>query len=262
MKDSPQKLDERIEALLADPAHAGNPLHAALDELWRLHCDHINRLDRITRVSDSFQAMARDRELSLNERFDKQLRQLQKIARISDRYQEMLRDINDALKEASTHDPLTGLANRRLIMDRLREEADRSARYEHVFVVAMVDVDYFKHINDTLGHDAGDRVLVALARCMQDSLREYDLCGRWGGEEFLLLLPQTTLEAALTVVGRVHQAIREQRLEEEGEAPLSVTASIGVTAHLPGTGFADTLKRADEALLEAKRRGKNCYLSA
>jgi len=261
MKTRPPQLDQRIEDLLADPAHAENALHAPLQELWQLHRDHLSRLDRITHLSDSFQSMVRDRELSLTERFDKQLRQLQKIARISDRYQEMLRDINDALKEASTHDALTGLANRRLIMDRLREEADRSSRLGQSFVLAMVDVDYFKRINDTLGHDVGDRVLVAISRSMQAGLREYDLCGRWGGEEFLLLLPQTEMEDAMSVVSRIHEAIRELRFAEDG-ADLTITASMGVAGHKTGDSYAQTLKRADDALLEAKRQGKDCVLSA
>jgi diguanylate cyclase (GGDEF)-like protein len=260
MKSRPQQLDQRIEALLADPANTANPLLEPLQELWLLHREHLSRLDRITHLSDSYQSIARDRELSLNDRFDKQLRQLQKIARISDRYQEMLRDINDALKEASTHDALTGLANRRLIMDRLREEADRASRFGHAFVVAMVDVDYFKRINDTLGHDVGDRVLVAIGQTMQAGLREYDLCGRWGGEEFLLLLPQTVLDDALGVVERIHQSIRELRFDEDGAA-LTITASIGVAGHHAGDSYVQTLKRADDALLEAKRRGKDCFLS-
>ena len=256
-----KKLQQRIEELLADKAHKGHPLHAALDELWQLHGDYLNRLDRITHLSDSYQAMARDRALDLNERFEKQLRQLTKIARISDRYQEMLRDVNSALKEASNHDSLTGLANRRLLMERLKAEVERSVRFGQTFVVAMLDVDNFKLINDNRGHDIGDRVLVEIGHSMQAGLREYDLCGRWGGEEFLLLLPQTSLGEALQVVDRVHQGIRNVSVQVDDEQ-VTVTASIGVTAHRPEDTIQETLKRADNALLDAKRQGKDRYVSA
>jgi diguanylate cyclase (GGDEF)-like protein len=256
-----KKLEQRIDALLADKSHQGHPLREALDELWKTHVDYLNRLDRITHLSDSYQSMARDRELDLGERFDKQLRQLTKIARISDRYQEMLRDVNAALKEASNHDSLTGLANRRLLMERLKAEVERSTRFEQSFVVAMLDVDNFKHINDSRGHDVGDRVLVEIAHRMEAGLREYDLCGRWGGEEFLLLLPQTTLDEASLVVSRVHQAIQGLSVLVDGAA-VSVTASIGMTLHCAADTIQETLKRADNALLEAKRQGKNRYVSA
>lgn len=196
-----RELDAWIDGLLADPQFHGHPLHQALARLRQQSLEQLVRLERIARISDGFQSMAREQNLSLSERYHKQLRRLEKVARISDRYQQMMRDLNLALKEASIRDPLTGLPNRRMLLERLREENERSQRHGQSYVLAMLDVDFFKQVNDTWGHDSGDRVLVEIARAMESELREYDLCGRWGGEEFLLLLPQTRLQDAGPVSG-------------------------------------------------------------
>ncbi|MBH9304393.1 biofilm formation regulator diguanylate cyclase SiaD [Pseudomonas aeruginosa] len=220
------------------------------------------RLERIARISDGFQSMAREQNLSLSERYHKQLRRLEKVARISDRYQQMMRDLNLALKEASIRDPLTGLPNRRMLLERLREENERSQRHGQSYVLAMLDVDFFKQVNDTWGHDSGDRVLVEIARAMESELREYDLCGRWGGEEFLLLLPQTRLQDAGPVLERVRDSVRTLAVRVGTEA-LSVTASGGVTEHRIGETYSQTVNRADAALLDAKRSGRaNCVFAA
>ncbi|HCL4320033.1 TPA: biofilm formation regulator diguanylate cyclase SiaD [Pseudomonas aeruginosa] len=220
------------------------------------------RLERIARISDGFQSMAREQNLSQSERYHKQLRRLEKVARISDRYQQMMRDLNLALKEASIRDPLTGLPNRRMLLERLREENERSQRHGQSYVLAMLDVDFFKQVNDTWGHDSGDRVLVEIARAMESELREYDLCGRWGGEEFLLLLPQTRLQDAGPVLERVRDSVRTLAVRVGTEA-LSVTASVGVTEHRIGETYSQTVNRADAALLDAKRSGRDkCVFAA
>lgn len=219
-----RELDAWIDGLLADPQFHGHPLHQALARLRQQSLEQLVRLERIARISDGFQSMAREQNLSLSERYHKQLRRLEKVARISDRYQQMMRDLNLALKEASIRDPLTGLPNRRMLLERLREENERSQRHGQSYVLAMLDVDFFKQVNDTWGHDSGDRVLVEIARAMESELREYDLCGRWGGEEFLLLLPQTRLQDAGPVLERVRDSVRTLAVRVGTEA-LSVTAS-------------------------------------
>ncbi|WP_269530939.1 biofilm regulation diguanylate cyclase SiaD [Chitinimonas sp. BJYL2] len=249
-------LEEQVKRLLADPDYQDNPLRFPLSQLWHQHHELLNRLDRITRVSDVYQSMAREREQSMAERVDKQLRQLQKVARISDRYQQMMQDLNAALKEASTHDALTGLPNRRLLMERLRAEVERDERHQRSFCIALLDFDHFKLVNDRYGHDAGDAVLIEAGRCMQDEMRDYDLCGRWGGEEFLILLPETTMEIAVSIIERVRMAIAALKIRV-GEEAISITVSSGLAAHRPGEAYADTLNRADAALLEAKRAGRN-----
>ncbi len=158
-------------------------------------------------------------------------------------------------------DALTGLANRRLLMDRLRQEVDRAECHGQHFVLAMLDVDHFKRFNDKHGHDVGDQILIAVARHMEGALREYDICGRWGGEEFLLILPHTKLANAHTVISRLHDGISQVSILINRK-PLSVTVSIGLTEHIPGESYTETLLRADAALLSAKRNGRNCLLSA
>ncbi|SFZ76541.1 biofilm regulation diguanylate cyclase SiaD [Chitinimonas taiwanensis] len=250
------ELEELIKRLLADPEHRDNPLSFALGQLWHQYRELLNRMERITRVSDVYQSLARQREQTLAERFDKQLRQLEKVARISDRYQGMMRELNLALKEASTHDPLTTLANRRPLIERMKAEVERSTRLQHTFCVAMLDIDHFKQVNDQHGHEVGDSVLIETARVMEAEVREYDLCGRWGGEEFLILLPETELATASTIVERVRDSIRRMTLRL-GTETLAITISAGLAEHRVEESYSATLNRADAALLEAKRAGRD-----
>lgn len=253
-------LDQHIEQMLADPAHHGHPLQKALSQLWQIHLEERSRLERATHLSDAYQQLARERETDLGERFNKQLRQLEKLARISDRYQHMMRDLNLALNEASNRDVLTGLGNRRLLMERLKEETERAARTGRSYSLAMLDADHFKEVNDTHGHETGDRVLVEIATTVQAGLREYDVCGRWGSEEFLILLPDTKAEAAMAIVENVRSTISQIRVHadlDQGSASISVTASIGISEYAPGESFSQTVNRADSAMLEAKRSGRN-----
>ncbi|SEQ67054.1 diguanylate cyclase (GGDEF) domain-containing protein [Pseudomonas cuatrocienegasensis] len=255
-------LEERIASLLEAPAQAENPLYEPLSQLWEAHHDMMRRIDRISRISDAYQSIAKQREMSLAERLEKQLRQLEKVARISDRYQQMMHDLNKALRQASTHDALTGIANRRLLGERLKEEADRNKRYGRSFSIAMLDVDLFKRINDQHGHDVGDRMLVELASVLETEVREQDLCGRWGGEEFLILLPETDLDAAQQVIERVRERVRELTVRVDTEL-LMVTVSAGIAQQIPGESYSRTISRADLALLQAKRLGRDrCELAS
>jgi diguanylate cyclase (GGDEF)-like protein len=252
-----RELDLLVEDLLSDPQHYGHPLREALAHLQQQNLDQLSRLERIARISDGYQSLAREQNLSLSERYHRQLRQLEKVARISDRYQDMLRDLNQALREASLHDALTGLPNRRMLMERLRAEELRSQRGEQPFVVAMIDLYHFKQINDTWGHEVGDRALSAIAAALQGEVRGYDLCGRWGGEEFLLLMPQTTLAGSEPLIERLRTALRDLRVTV-GSDLLSMTASFGVAERLFEESYSQTLSRADAALFEAKRNGRDC----
>jgi diguanylate cyclase (GGDEF)-like protein len=170
----------------------------------------------------------------------------------------MMRDLTAALQEASTRDHLTGLANRRMLVEQLKTETQRAERQEYFYSLAMLDIDHFKQVNDLYGHDSGDRVLIEVSKAMQKALREYDLCGRWGGEEFLILLPHTPLADSRSVIERVQDSIRHMAVPR-GIPAVTVTVSIGMAEHHAGESFSDTVNRADEALLEAKRAGRNCY---
>ncbi len=251
-------LETQVVESLGDPQNQDNPLHDTLRQLWEAHHNLLNRIERIARVSDGYQSIVREREMSLSARFDKQLRQLEKVARISDRYQTMMRDLNIALREASTHDALTGIANRRLLTERLREESERAKRYARPLCVVMVDIDRFKVINDEHGHEVGDNVLMEVVRVMEAEIREHDLCGRWGGEEFLLMMPETTRDQAVRVMERLRQAVASLRVRINDNA-LSVTVSLGMAELRADENYSSAINRADVALLRAKRNGRDRY---
>lgn len=258
MSDRPTPFEVQLQQLLNDSQYAGHPLHAALSQLWDKYRSLAARIERVTRISDAYQSLALEREMDLDEQLEKQLRQLQKLARISDRYQMMMRDLNAALTQASTHDVLTSLPNRRLLIDKLKEETARSQRTFEPFAVSMLDLDDFKLVNDVHGHEAGDAVLAEVARTLKAQLRDTDSCGRWGGEEFMVLLPGADVSAAQVVVERIRLAVAAQQVPHGGEC-LSVTISAGVAIRKPGEDYASIVNRADTALLRAKRHGRNCW---
>lgn len=161
------------------------------------------------------------------------------------------------LLELATTDGLTGLANRRHFMERGGAELGRARRTGQQVSCIMFDVDHFKKVNDTFGHDAGDAVLKALAKTARETLRGIDVLGRLGGEEFAALLPETGLEAALQAAERLRVAVADMGLVHGG-APLAVTMSLGVAQAAGAEETLDSLlKRADEALYEAKQSGRN-----
>jgi len=251
-----QDLESRIRALLAEPGYEGHPLREGLDVLWQHTVEQLERLERISYLSDAFQSMARQRERGMVERYDRELRRLAKIVRISDGYQEMMRNVNAALKESSSRDPLTNLLNRRALMELMKDLSSRPRALSGGFVVAMLDVDHFKRINDLYGHDAGDRALVELAEVMRASVREGDHVGRWGGEEFLIVLPQVCLADGEAVIDRMLACVRASRIQIEGDS-LTLTVSVGIAQHQDEESLSNTLSRADRALYLAKQAGRD-----
>lgn len=251
-------LERRIEAILSADAPPDG-WKEALDELFQRYSDQQRLLDRLTRIADRFQAAERERSQGYMARYEKKVRQLEKIVRISDQYQTMLHQLKERLEHASNYDSLTGLPNRRYMTVRLEEAVSQATRSPGGrFAVMIADIDHFKAVNDSFGHAAGDRLLQAVARALELSLREYDLCARWGGEEFLLLFPSCDAAAAPLVAERLRQSVASiQRSDEEIPAP---TISIGFTIHRPGETMDTTLLRADLALYEAKAAGRNCVI--
>lgn len=155
-------------------------------------------------------------------------------------------------------DPLTGLFNRRRLADVLKREWALARRYGNHLACIMIDIDHFKQVNDSYGHDAGDAVLKAAARALEGSLREVDLAARYGGEEFAVLLPQTDREGALVLARRLHAAFRQ--LESAvGNEKLRITASFGVATQqdVPEGEAEDLIRAADAALYSAKRGGRD-----
>lgn len=156
-------------------------------------------------------------------------------------------------------DALTGIANRRALTDRLDLEMSRCRRHRRTLSVALADVDHFKAVNDLCGHDTGDRVLQAIAAGLRSGLRRVDLVGRYGGEEFLCILPETDAEGAHLVTDRLRMIVAG--LVVPG-CPQAVTASFGVAALCPMESRDMLLRRADQALYSAKRAGRNRVMVA
>lgn len=194
--------------------------------------------------------------------------QLELIARVNvhmnlKRLRDELREKNEELERLARTDELTGVANRRYLMECLEQEFARSQRYQRPFSLLMADLDHFKRINDSYGHQVGDDVLVRTAAAMRSTLRQNDIVGRYGGEEFALMLPETEVEGALTVAERCRQMIEELVVEVQG-VRVPVTASLGLATN-PSASIAsvDALMRvADGALYEAKRAGRNRVVAA
>ena len=164
-----------------------------------------------------------------------------------------------SLMKLSREDPLTGLYNRRTILDSLEEEIKRGQRYEHPLSFLMMDIDHFKKINDQWGHPAGDEVLKSFAAECRSLMRENDKMGRFGGEEFVMLLPETAQPDAALAAERVRNRTAEMDIKTKcGTAAIPVTVSIGVTTATASDDVEAIIARADEALYVAKNQGRNC----
>jgi diguanylate cyclase (GGDEF)-like protein len=175
------------------------------------------------------------------------------------RLQDELEEKNRELERLSISDGLTGLFNHRHINDLLQDEFERAERSGDLISVAMFDLDRFKAVNDTHGHQAGDRVLVQLADILRETAREIDRLGRYGGEEFMALLPETSIDDAAVFVERVRREVARTSFDAGREEPLRMTVSAGVACYpWPGVDTPETLVRlADEALYAAKATGRD-----
>lgn len=178
----------------------------------------------------------------------------------------VMRDISqqiaivDRLRQRATTDPLTGLGNRRFLEERKSELKSLADRYGTEIAVIMLDIDHFKKVNDNFGHDVGDHVLQALARTTENILRKSDVLVRFGGEEFVILMPETHLSQACGVAERLRRQFEEGDLPFTWKTdPVPFTVSIGVTRYLVGkdNSLTDTICRADAALYHAKAQGRN-----
>jgi diguanylate cyclase (GGDEF)-like protein len=169
---------------------------------------------------------------------------------------------SNRMRHHAEHDGLTGLLNHRVIVERLGEEMIRSLRDGTLLSVILADIDHFKKVNDTFGHMAGDLVLREIGTVLSRTLRPYDCVGRYGGEEFLMILPNCGMESALIRGEQLRAAVQSARIRD-GETLLQVTASFGVASVLPSHDDAETVIRAvDAALYQAKSCGRNCVIQA
>ncbi|MCP4409238.1 MAG: sensor domain-containing diguanylate cyclase [Gammaproteobacteria bacterium] len=163
------------------------------------------------------------------------------------------------LRYLSFHDPLTGLYNRNVLEQQLNDEIHRAVRYNHALSIFMLDIDHFKPINDTYGHGIGDTVLRSFATVLESSIRKTDYATRYGGEEFVVILPETSPPKAEELAERLRNQVAEYSIPIEDDEELNITTSIGVSTFPEhGKSWEDLLNAADSAMYAAKDGGRNC----
>ncbi len=217
---------------------------------------------------DEQQLLLRALDMGVNDYLMRPVDKQELLARVNTqikrwRYAEQLRASVKASIEMAITDPLTGLYNRRYLESHLKHMIEHYINRGKVLSVLAVDVDYFKAVNDTHGHDAGDKVLQELATRLKDNTRSIDLCCRVGGEEFIIVLPSTDVPTSEKIAERLRKSVAARSFIIGGTQPVPVTVSLGLASL---TGVEDTLerllKRADEALYAAKREGRNRVVTA
>jgi len=170
---------------------------------------------------------------------------------------EELERVNRQLYEKATRDMLTGLFNRRKMIDFIEYEIERSSRSSDIFSLILTDIDHFKKINDTCGHDCGDTVLKDIARSFLSVIRKLDQVARWGGEEFMFLLPETDIGGAFTLAEKIRRLIEETTFSCTGTGLPSITMTFGVAEYAAGGDVEKLIKQADLALYQGKNNGRN-----
>lgn len=166
---------------------------------------------------------------------------------------------NQKLKELASTDVLTGLLNRRAFMEEAQGKFKLAKRYQRPLSFLMLDIDHFKKVNDTFGHQAGDMALVEFSKIIKACLRETDVLGRIGGEEFAIILPETSLEQTAELSERLLEKVRTAEIEYDADIKISLTTSIGVASFPPfSIDFDTVMNEADKALYRAKLDGRDC----
>ena len=174
--------------------------------------------------------------------------------------QEILKSTHEQLKEIARTDPLTNLSNRRDIIEKIEYEQIRFERSKKSFVIIIGDLDFFKSINDRYGHDCGDYVLKEVAQIMRSTIRRQDIVSRWGGEEFLFLLPETPFEGGKIAAEKIRKKIENSDLKYNNDI-LSVTITFGVSIYNRVMDIDECIKKADQALYQGKNKGRNCVVA-
>lgn len=218
-----QELD-RYQQVMADERFKDNPLLTELQHLHELYCTLAQRSERLA---------------------------WEKV-----QLQKQLADMARSLDLATRIDPMTGLVNRRAIMEMVEQEFSRASRHHRSASIILADLDHFKQLNDTHGINTGDDVLVEVARVLHSCLRNEDVCARWAGEEFLILLPETPLDGALAVANKIRESIAMTEFKAN-KPGIHLTISLGVCEYHTENDLFDAISRADQALLQAKLGGRN-----
>lgn len=215
---------DRYQHLMTDERFKGNPLLPELQQLHELYRTLGQRTERLIKEKAQLETQ--------------------------------LANMNRSLNLATRIDPMTGLGNRRAVMELLEQEFSRASRHQRTISIILADLDAFRKVNDTHGFNTGDDVLVEVARVLRGCLRNEDFCGRWGGEEFMILLPETDLDGALAVANKIREsvAMTEFVINKPG---VRLTISLGVCNHQNGQNIFEAVTGADQALHKAKTGGGN-----
>ncbi len=233
-------------------------------------------LDKITRESSDENITKENLRLALSfliKSYGKLLKLVRKITRVGDANQRKLvlaydkidkqkKELDNAyekLDKLARKDPLTGLSNRRDFLEKVSFEKIRFERDKKEFAIVLSDIDNFKSFNDTYGHDCGDFVLKQVAEVFSNNIRKQDTVGRWGGEEFILLLPVSLSNGAVKIAEKIRKAISEQ-IYVFGELKLNISMTFGVSIYDGTVDIDKCIKLADEALYKGKQKGKNCVV--
>lgn len=247
-----EKARQDLDALVRDQIADIRSVVTGSEDLGELGSSVREHLTLIVRAMEKYQEDETKREQRLAEK----LEMLQ--ARLSEMEQEasQARQIIEEHKRRATHDGLTGLPNRDAYQQRLDEELTRKARYGGSLTLVVADVDHFKRINDNYGHLAGDKVLQLLAKAMRKSLRDVDFIGRYGGEEFVILMPETNAEEALAAMEKLRTKVENSPFNFRKER-VPITMSFGVSEFHSLEDGETVFERADKALYQAKAEGRN-----
>jgi len=167
-----------------------------------------------------------------------------------------LNGMNESLRILATMDSLTGVFNRRTILESLEKELHRSHRYGKVFGIILTDIDFFKIVNDTYGHQTGDNVLKCVCDNISANIRVNDVIGRYGGEEFLIIMPETDTDQAAIAAEKLRSAVESMSVPKESKQ-VKVTASFGVSSYRQSDDTKMIIARVDKALYESKKNGRN-----
>jgi diguanylate cyclase len=225
---------------------------ALTDDIGELRSQLNEQLDHIKGALKNYQ----DHREAQPETLSDQLQVLASRVQAMEAEAQQSKEDYETQKQLALEDALTGLPNRQAYNERIFHEQQRWSRYQHPLTLAIADIDFFKRVNDTYGHQAGDRVLRVIGRAISKRLREVDFMARYGGEEFVLIMPETSIDAAFGILDKIREVLSETPFHFK-EAPVQITLSIGVAEFKEGDTAESVFERADKALYEAKEGGRN-----
>lgn len=257
-KDALKRMLAGFVDQLADFADATSEYHDKI-EICAGKISSANDISELGSVLNEVMRETKTIQISARNSRD-ELRSTQKKAQESEARIHQLEQELETTSNLVRYDQLTGALNRRGLAEMFEKEVARAERHDTLLCVGLLDIDNFKKLNDSLGHDAGDDALIHLATVCRETLRPQDTVARYGGEEFIILLPETPLSDAIAALTRLQRELTRRFFMHDNEKVL-ITFSAGVTQMLPEDNQASVIKRADEAMYEAKKSGKNRVVS-